>query len=1308
MAGTHQTIIAPPAAQEVYAFPVSFAQQRLWIVDQLARDAGAYNMPYAWRLRGPLSVPALQSALQGLVDRHEGLRTTFQVESGSLQQLVHAGRNVALEVEPVDGALDGLLEAEARHAFDLATGPLLRARLFRLGADEHVFVLNMHHIVSDGWSHDLIERDLGELYAAALDGRAARLPELAIQYADYAVWQRDWLSGEVLEQQLAYWRAQLAGLPPLKLPTDFARPAVQSFRGAAERCHIPMAVAAGLGQVAQRAGATLFMTLLAAFHVLLARHAGQDDFAIGSPVAGRSRPELEEVVGCFVNSLVLRNRLQPGQSFADFLRQARDVVRDALAHQEMPFEKIVAELLPERETNRNPLFQVMFSLRAGRGEGLRLAGLALEPVALSADVAKVDLTLFVSEGEDGLRCSLNYNTALFSPATAGALLEQFHALLADIVANPDKPVASLSLMDEATRARLLHEWNATARDYPRNESLGALFSAQAARTPDAVAVRDGQATLSYAQLERRANRLARHLIDCGVAPGEPVGLAVARSAELAVGVLGIVKAGGAYLPLDADYPAERQQFMLDDAQVRLLVAGSGRVDRLVTGGRRVIDLGRERRALAAQPATPPAVPVGGEDLAYVVYTSGSTGRPKGVCIPHRAVSRLVLNTNYLRVGEGERIAQLSNISFDAATFEIWGALLTGATLEVFERNVLLSPAAFARQLRERRIDALFLTTALFNRLVAHSPDMFADVGTVIVGGEALDPAAVAKGLGGRAPRRLLNGYGPTESTTFATFHEIAPEDLARRAIPIGRPIGNTTAWVLDAAMAPVAPGVAGELYLGGDGLALGYLRRPELDAERFVASPFAPGERLYRTGDRVRQRADGAIDFLGRLDAQLKIRGFRIEPGEIEAQLNAHETVGGSLVLADGDNAESRRLLAYVVPAAGRTVDAVALRDFLKSRLPEYMLPALVLPLPAWPLTPNGKIDRGALPRPSGEALPVARARQMVAPRNQTELHLCKIWEYVLGVSEVGVTDDFFALGGHSLLAVTMFDAVERLFGRRLPMDTLWYEGGTIETLARILRQDTEMVSWPTLVAMQTQGDRAPLFCVHTMGGNLFHYHDLVGALGPDQPVYGLQARGVYGRESPRTTVEAIAADCIEAMRRVQPAGPYRIAGFSSGGVVAYEMARQLAAAGEPAGTVVLVDTFMPEAAVRSRLREAVRAMLRFDSARELQERFYHLVLHGLGLDRLRALVQIGEAQRWAHWSYVPRACATTIHLFVAEENEKAGHSPARRLRPLLGEHLVTHILPGSHGSMVRYPHVEQLAAQLNAVMGHAGSAGAG
>jgi len=612
---------------------------------------------------------------------------------------------------------------------------------------------------------------------------------------------------------------------------------------------------------------------------------------------------------------------------------------------------------------------------------------------------------------------------------------------------------------------------------------------------------------------------------------------------------------------------------------------------------------------------------------------------------------------------------------------------------------LLSPDSFARALGERRISALFLTTALFNRFVAHTPGMFRDVATVIVGGEALDVASITKVFAAGKPARLLNGYGPTECTTFATWHEIVSADLTRNAIPIGTPISNTRAFILDEAMNPAPVAVVGELYLGGIGLARAYLNQPELTARKFVASPFSDGERLYRTGDRARFRADGTIEFVGRVDNQVKIRGHRIEPGEIEAQLNRCENVTSSLVLVDGTTAEEKRLIAYVVPGNVASFDSAAVRRHLKSRLPDFMLPAAVTPLREWPLTPNGKIDRAALPAPVTAFVETSEAE---APRNQTELHLCKVWENVLGVDRVGIRDDFFMLGGNSLVAVSMFDAVERLFGKRLPMDTLWYEGATVETLARILARDESDIRWPTLVEMQVKGDRPPLFCVHTMGGNLFHYDDLVKALGPEQPVYGLQARGVYGTESPRTSVEEIAADCVAAMKTRQPTGPYQIVGFSSGGVVAYEMAQQLLHGEEAVGNLVLVDTFMPETRWARRLANNARALLRFQSGRDFQEHLYHFMLHGLGLDRLRRLTQVGEAHRWAHWSYLPCQYGGEVHLFVAEENEKAGRSPARRLRPLVGSRLVTHVIPGTHGDMVRFPFVEALARELETLLGQA------
>ena len=1305
MVGIHCNISDASEQEQTYAFPMSFAQQRLWILDQLARDVAAYNMPRAYRLLGSVSVAGLETALHGLVDRHESLRTTFASESGSLLQVVHGKYSIELpldDLSALDAAdsrdqRDALVREEVQRTFDLATGPLFRCRLIKVKHDEYVLILNAHHIVSDGWSCEVFERDLGELYDAALANRAPELPELPIQYADYSVWQREWLTGDVFERQMRYWPEQLKDMPVLQLQTDFPRPAVQTFHGASVQCEISSSVADGLRKLGQQAQTTLFMTLLTAFYVLLARYSGQSDIAIGSPFAGRNRPELEEVIGFFVNSLVLRINHSGSLTYLDALQHVREVVLDALSHQDLPFEKLVAELLPNRDTDRNPLFQVMFSLQGAGARRLAFANADIEPLRIPSSVAKVDLTLFVKESEDTLLCTLNYNTDLFTQATARTMLGHFSNLLIDVAANPNNKVSSLRLLDHSEESRIVHEWNETVRDYPRDATLKALFAEQVAAAPNAIAVRDEHSELSYSELDSRSNQLAHYLLECGVEPDQAVGLAVSRSVNLLICILGIIKAGGAYLPLDTSYPRERQDFMLRDARVKVLVTEASQAARLSKSDCRVINLDRDRRTIESRSDKLPLVSLASDNLAYIVYTSGSTGTPKGVCIEHRAVSRLIINTDYVQLGKGDRVAQISNVCFDAATFEIWGALLVGATLEIISRNVLLSPEAFATQLARRQISTMFITTALFNQLAGHSPNLFAGVGTVMFGGEAVDVESVRNVLDQGKPPRLLHVYGPTECTTFATWHEVTPADAALRTIPIGRPISNTRAYVLDEGLNAVPVGVIGELYLGGDGLARGYLNQPELTAEKFIADPFMANERLYKTGDLVRFRPDGAIEFIGRFDNQVKIRGYRIEPGEIESQLNRHAGIESSLVLVDRKDSEDERMVAYVVPVEFDSFKPAVVRDHLAARVPEFMVPAAVVPVQTWPLTANGKIDRTALPKPAVQAGGTVAAR---APKTQIELHLCKIWEDVLGVDNVGVTDNFFELGGHSLLAVRLFDAIERLFGKRIPMDTLWYEGGTVETLARILQQDQSAISWPTLVQMQAEGSREPLFFVHTMGGNLFHYDDLVRELGTDRPVYGLQARGVYGMEHPCATVEAIAADCIDAMKSRQSSGPYGIVGFSSGGLVAYEMAQQLRCRGEQVGRLILVDTYAPELSRLARLQSHLMALLRFRSARDFQERFYHLVLHNLGLDRFRNLEQVGEAHRWAHWSYVPRAYSGEVCLFVAEENENTGRSPVQNWRPRIGNRLITQVVPGTHGDMVRHPHVKILSRYLNEILG--------
>ncbi len=1043
--------------------PLSLMQERLWLLEQLQPGTSLYNMSWASWLEGPLHLSSLEYALSGLLQRHEALRTTFVLEAGEPVQRIHPQLELPLplvdlrELPEAEAEAQALLVAseEARRPFDLARGPLIRALLLRTGETKHLLVLSLHHIISDGWSLGVAIREFLALYEARLTGQPSPLPVPVLQPVDHAVWQRGWLRGEALETQLGYWRGQLAGAPPvLELPTDFPRPGVQRFRGASLQVHLPAALSSAFRVLCRREGVTSFMGLLAAFQLLLSRSSGQEDVCVGSPISGRHHPGLEALLGFFVNTLVLRTRLSPELSFRELLGRVRETTLGAYAHQDLPFEKLVEALQPPRSLSHAPLVQAVLALQeTPRFEG-GTTGLSFRPVDLGSDTAKFDLTLSLADTPEGFTGRLEYDADLFTPATAARMMEHLRVLLEGAVADPGRSLGELPMMDEAERRRLLVEWNATHVDYPRDACLSALFEAQAERTPDAVAVELGDERLTYRELDRRANQLARHLLGRGVGPGTPVGLCVRRSLELVVGTLGILKAGGAYVPLDPTYPRERLAFMVEDTRVPVVLTQRSLLPVLPESGAAVVLLDEGWSEVAREPEDSPGIRVPGEALAYVMYTSGSTGRPKGVCIPQRAVARLVLGSSFARWGPDEVFLQLAPICFDAATLELWGTLLHGARLVLFPPSPPMVDELKA-VLDRHGVTTLWLTAALFEQISAMRPEALRGVRRLLAGGDVLPPAAVRERLSGGGV--LVNGYGPTENTTFTTCHVMegtAPEG----AIPIGRPIANTRVYVVDRQLRPVPVGVPGELLMGGDGLAWGYLGRPDLTAERFIPDPFGlePGGRLYRSGDRVRHRADGTLEFLGRLDAQVKIRGFRVEPGEVEEALRQHPCVAEAVVVARPDPAGGKRLVAYAVPRSGQALEPRALRTFLAERLPEYMVPAALMPLPSLPLSPNGKVDRGALPEPE-----VSRPAgvEFVEPTTPLERRISELLAKVLGVERVGVEDHFFAdLGGNSLSVVKACALLREELKRDVPA-TRFFEHSTVRALAASLERGGEAVA---------------------------------------------------------------------------------------------------------------------------------------------------------------------------------------------------------------------------------------------------------
>ncbi|MBV9772574.1 MAG: amino acid adenylation domain-containing protein, partial [Gemmatimonadetes bacterium] len=929
------TAAAPPLerGERTGPLPLSFAQQRLWVVDRLDPGSPAYNLPSALRLRGALDAGALRASLGALVARHETLRTTFAEHDGIPVQVIHPPALLALSLLDLHDAPDPAAEAErlaaeeALRPFDLAQGPLLRATLLRLGEEDHVLLVTMHHIVSDGWSMEVLVREVSTSYAAFRCGEEPHLPELPIQYADFALWQRASLQGEVLDAQLGYWKAKLAGAPPLlELPTDHPREPGQSPRAVHHPFRLSAELSTHLRSLSRREGATLFMTLLSAWQALLSQYSGQEDVVVGSPIAGRTRQETEGLIGFFVNLLPLRGDLSGDPTWAELLGRVRETALEAYEHQALPFERLVEELGVERSLTHAPLFQNAFALDLSGGSeapdplsDAQPDTLRLEPFGGGERVAKFDLFLALHDDGATLGGTLVAPGALFEPETLARMAGHLDVVLETLTEDPTRRLSELSLLRGAERAQVLEEWNDTAAALPR-ACIHQLFAEQAHRTPGAPAVLAGSQVLDYAELERRAHRLAHLLRRRGVGPETRVGLCLERGIEAVVALLAILQAGGAYVPLAPADPPERLRDVFADAGVRLVLSDSTAGADLPESVEPLwLDAPEVAALLAGMPEHAPEGPSDPAQLAYVIYTSGSTGRPKGVAVAHASVVRLVRNTNYVPFGPEERIAHASHLAFDAATFEIWGALLNGGSLAVLEREVTLSPAALAAALREQEVSALFVTTALLNRVAHEEPGGFGTLRHLLFGGEAVDPQSVRRVLEEGAPGRLLHVYGPTETTTYASWHAVGEVAPGATTVPIGAGLGNTTLYVRDAGGEALPAGVPGELSIGGLGLARGYLGRPDLTAERFVPDPFTreAGGRLYRTGDRVRWNGRGELEYLGRLDAQVKIRGFRIEPGEVEAVLLSHAGVRESIVVVREDVPGEKRLVAYVVPVEG-------------------------------------------------------------------------------------------------------------------------------------------------------------------------------------------------------------------------------------------------------------------------------------------------------------------------------------------------------------------------------------------------------
>ena len=1330
------TGIAPPLlpVPRTGPLPLSFAQERLWFLEQMDPGSPLYNIPMALRLAGPLDTDALERALAEVVRRHEVLRTRLVDDDGRpRQEIVPADlAGFQLEVDDLRSRPDAEAEArktgerEAARSFDLSRPPLLRARLTRLADDQHLLLLVMHHAVSDGWSMGVLVREAAALYRAFAAGQPSPLPELPVQYADFAVWQRAWLDGDELARQLAHWKDALRDASPLELPTDRPRPARLSLRGKRLSFTLPAALRAELERVGQAEGATLFMTLLAGFTALLHRHSGQDDLCVGTPVAGRTRLETEPLIGFFVNTLVLRTDLTGQPSFRQLLARVRRAALAAYAHQDLPFEKLVGELAPRRDLSRQPLVQVTFALQNAPMPEVAAPGLSLAPLVVDTATAKFDLGLTVVPGAGDLQAIFEYATDLFDDDRIERMAGHLRNLLDAAADDPDAPISRLPMLGETERRQLV-EWSGGRASFPPGPCLHDLFAVQAARRPDAVALSAGGDALTYADLDRRSEAVARRLRGLGAGPETLVGLCAERSPDLVVGMLGILKAGAAYVPLDPDYPRDRLSFMVEDSAAPIVLTQRALHDRLPASGARLIDLDHldaPARSAPGSASTSTSLP---DSAAYVMYTSGSTGRPKGVAVTHHQVVRLLEATRSLHAFDERDVWTLfHSFAFDFSVWELWGALAHGGRLVVVPYQVSRSPEAFHALLADERVTVLNQTPSAFRELVRADQAAGArarelSLRTVIFGGEALELETLRPWFerhGDQRPR-LVNMYGITETTVHVTHRALSAADLeAGRASVIGSPLPDLSLYLLDRHGEPVPIGVPGEICVGGAGVARGYFRRPALTAERFVPDRSGPGERIYRSGDLARHRSDGELEYLGRADQQIKLRGFRIETGEIEAALLDHPAVRQCAVVVrdrSGGEPGDRRLVAYVVAGA-----AADLRAHLARRLPAYMVPSAFVALERLPLTAQGKLDRAGLPEPG-------RARPDTAeePRTDTERALARIWSEVLQIDRVGRRDNFFELGGHSLLALQV---VARARRAGIAIDA----AAMIEcpTLADLAARPTTSPARPAtrspLVAIQPAGARPPLYCLHPLGGYALCFRDLSVRLGAEQPLYGLEAVGLDGQEPPLERIEDMAARYLAAIREQQPAGPYALAGWSFGGLVALEMAQQLRRQGEHArllifdtslaGTRADPDREADDSTVLrmlARVLESLAGMPR-DAALEVlrpmddgdaraayvleQARRSRTVPPDFGMEQVRPLLRVVEAsvRAWRDYQPTPHTGPITL-LRTPEPPGLRPDDPSLGWGRVAGADLDTRIVPGQHHRMLLEPEVGHIAEHVRA-----------
>ncbi|NEQ77289.1 MAG: amino acid adenylation domain-containing protein [Okeania sp. SIO2C9] len=1439
--------------------PISFSQEQMWFLNQLTPEEPVCNESLTIHLGGDIDIPALEESLTELIRRHEILRTTYRFLTANFAPLTPQLWGEIELKSPIIGGFRGLSEngcngqpcqeiqppstftlpivdlrqwsetaretealriatEQLRQRFDLNRGPLLRATLIQLTSDSYRLYFAIHHILVDAESLSQIVQELEIIYTAFCQGLPSPLPELPIQYADFTVWQRQRLKGEILSHQLTYWQKQLENLPQLKLPTDRPRTPQTTFTGSFVRHRLSFDLIEKLKTLSNKEGVTLFVTFATAIKVLLYRYSNQEDIVLGTVISQRTRPELEGMMGNFLNTLVLRSDLSGNPSFCELLKRVRNVCLSAYSHQDVPFQKVVEAFRPNQQVNQNPMFQVALTINSPLVTEDKLGWKAFH-YKVDPGISKFDLTFsLLEEGAEGMVIVSEYNSDLFDATTIKRMSGHLSTMLVEIVTNPHISISELPLLTDKERHQLLVEWNDTQVNYPKDKCIHQLFEEQVERTPDAVAVVFEERQLTYHELNCQANQLAHYLQTLGVAPEVLVGICVERSVEMVVGLLGIIKAGGAYVPLDPSSPAERLSYILEDAAVPILVATKSVLSDLPQHSAQVVCLdsdletfpssqestvnevrsqksthpsplpgGEVRSCFCNEDLSPapetfrgsrrgfrpnyfdnPAIGVTPDNLAYVIYTSGSTGQPKGVLISHQNVTRLFRTTESIyHFNPNDCLTLFHSYAFDFSVWELWGALLYGGRLVIVPYWVSRSPKEFYDLLVQHQVTVLNQTPSAFTQLIQVDREYSADalkLRYIIFGGEALQIKSLAPWFerhGDRFPQ-LINMYGITETTVHVTYKILSTDNTEQVSSPIGKALGDLKIYILDRYLQPVPIGVTGELHISGAGLARGYLNRPELTAERFIPNPFEDNNsKLYKTGDLARYLPDGNLEFIGRIDNQVKVRGYRIETGEIESTLTQHPTVKQTVVVAREDNFGNKGLVAYLVlesetPEVSETEQIGKLKQYLKQRLPEYMIPSGFVVLPQLPLTPNGKLDRKALPAAD---LVSSVSTEYVAPETDTQKVLAEIWKEVLGIEQVGMHDNFFDLGGHSLLAVRLMAEIEKQFGKNLSLAAL-FQGPTLEQLAILLRQsrdaqtrgrgdagtprieippkisltqkaDTD--SWSPLVAIQPQGNHPPFFCMPGSGGNVVYFHQLARHLGNEQPFYALQPPSLDGVSEPFSSLEEVAAYYLQAIQTLQPSGPYFLGGHSFGGLLAFEMAQQLLQLGETVALLALFDFPAPlDGSTPKQLDwddtrwfSNIAHMLEilsgknFDISYETlkpltpEAQLNYLKQHmetvnllppNSGIERVRGIVQTIKAEELAFMSYLPQGgYQGQITLFRTSEvyQDELGMLGEIPTDPTWGwnkfssQTVEVHVVPGNHTTMLSKPHVMVLAEKL-------------